>query len=175
MANDYALVAYLGGELSEFAGNLRAELTPNHAQLRPHVTILPPRQLTLSEQATTDCLRNGCRQFAALRIGFEGIENFLPANAAIYLGVRDGARHLRSMHDQLNSGELFFAEPWPYVPHLTLAHFEQAERVVAAVEIAKQRWRDYRGAREFLVEELTFVREQREDCWEDLATIPLGG
>ena len=36
---------------------------------------------------------------------------------------------------------------------------------------ARDRWRDYQGARGFSVTELTLVRESKPDVWVDLANI----
>jgi hypothetical protein len=44
-----------------------------------------------------------------------------------------------------------------------------------ALQIARERWRQYSGSRRVRLERLTFVREDALNCWVDLAPVPLGG
>jgi hypothetical protein len=43
-----------------------------------------------------------------------------------------------------------------------------------AFEVARRRWARYSGSRHIPLEELTFVREDVQNCWVDLAPVPLG-
>ena len=83
------------------------------------------------------------------------------------MGSGLGSSELSKMHRSLNSGELEFQEPFPYVPHITVA--QDPADVAAAVETAGRRWREYSGMREFTVEKLTFVQNTLENQWVDLA------
>jgi hypothetical protein len=40
--------------------------------------------------------------------------------------------------------------------------------------MARQRWEQYAGSRRVLLEKLTFVREDSQNCWSDLARVQLG-
>jgi hypothetical protein len=44
-----------------------------------------------------------------------------------------------------------------------------------ALEIARERWKQYSGTRRVLLDRLTFVREEAPNQWIDLAPVPLGG
>ena len=44
-----------------------------------------------------------------------------------------------------------------------------------ALEIARERWRQYSGTRRIMLDRLIFVREDAQNCWVDLAPVPLGG
>jgi 2'-5' RNA ligase len=89
--------------------------------------------------------------------------------------VAHAAYRLRELHDQLNSNALHAAEPWPYMPHLTIVKVATEAQANDAFQFAQQRWSNYQGSRRVLIEELTFVREAPGDTWEDLAPVPLGG
>jgi hypothetical protein len=43
------------------------------------------------------------------------------------------------------------------------------------LKISRDRWRHYSGSRRILLDRLTFVREDSQNCWVDLAPLRLGG
>jgi len=43
-----------------------------------------------------------------------------------------------------------------------------------ALRVATLRWSQYDGSRRIRLERLTFVREQEQNCWVDLAPVTLG-
>jgi hypothetical protein len=53
-----------------------------------------------------------------------------------------------------------------------MAHEPAAEE---ALQIARERWQHYSGSRLLLLDRLTFVREDAQNCWVDLAPVALGG
>ena len=189
-ARQYAVVSYLSGPLAEFAECLRAELTPDHAHLRAHITVLHPRllvnpaeyrpatkspALSALELAACAILDQACAPLGPIRVSLGDVASFAPAHPTIYLPVEDGARHLRYLNSLLKAGPLNSPEPWTYVPHLTLATLPDNETAVRACEQAGAAWQAYRGPREFLIEELSLVREDSAGHWLDLHTASLGG
>src|ERR1035438_9693546 len=62
----------------------------------------------------------------------------------------------------------------PYLPHLTIVKMSAEQPAQTAFQMARQRWSHYSGSRRILLERLTFVREDVENHWVDLAPIPLG-
>jgi 2'-5' RNA ligase len=82
---------------------------------------------------------------------------------------------LRRLHEALNAGALKFQDPFPYHPHITLAQELPRERVPETGELARRRWREYRGPRGFRVEHAVFVQNTLNDCWIDLAEYSLTG
>jgi 2'-5' RNA ligase len=89
--------------------------------------------------------------------------------------VAHAASRLRELHGQLNTQALAFAEEWPYIPHLTIVKMATAQAAERALGIARERWQQYSGSRSILLDRLTFVREDEQNCWVDLAPILLGG
>jgi len=81
---------------------------------------------------------------------------------------------LRSIYETLNSGDLAAADPWPYVPHLTLATLPDADQTSAALAQAQLQWQRYQGEREFTLAEMTLVREDTPEHWTDIQTILWG-
>ena len=85
------------------------------------------------------------------------------------------ASRLLELHNQLNAQALAFAEEWPYIPHLTVVKMENEEAANRALGMARERWQQYSGSRRILLDQLTFVREDAQNCWVDLAPVSLGG
>jgi 2'-5' RNA ligase len=175
MPAQYALVAYVKNSVGEFVENLRRELHPEHPDLSAHVTILPPRRLLGTEAEALDKIAEVCRKIDPFTVGLGDVESFCPLTATIFIRVAHAAYRMRELHDHLNTGPLFYEEPWPYMPHLTIIKLSEMEPAKQAMEIARPAWAEYAGSRRLLIEELTFVREGRDIyTWHDLAPIPLG-
>jgi hypothetical protein len=78
------------------------------------------------------------------------------------------------LHSKLNTGTLAFEEEWTYIPHLTIAKMSTEPPARTAFQLARKRWAYYSGSRRILLERLTFVREDAQNHWVDLAPVPLG-
>jgi 2'-5' RNA ligase len=143
--------------------------------LRAHITLLPPRRLQTAEGAALEFLEEVCRPLAAIHVSLANVETFLPVSPTVYLAVENGARHLRYLHGVINAGPLLGTEPWEYIPHVTLANLPNPGSTRSARELVAARWAAYQQARDFMVEELAFVREEEADRWVDLGRQLLGG
>jgi 2'-5' RNA ligase len=171
----YALVAYVRSPVGEFVEKLRRELHPDLPHLAAHLTLLPPRPLRGAEQAALQVLAEICGRTEPFEVSLGDMETFVPTTATVYIRVAQGASRLQELHDRLNTQALSFCEQWPYVPHLTIVKMPTEGAAEQALRIARERWREYSGSRRILLDRLTFVREDAEDCWVDLAPVPLGG
>lgn len=171
----YALVAYVRSPVGEFVEKLRRELHPDLPHLAAHLTLLPPRPLHGAEQAALQVLAEICGRTEPFEVSLGEMETFVPTTATVYIRVAQGASRLQELHDRLNTQSLSFCEQWPYVPHLTIVKMPTEPAAEQALRTARERWREYSGSRRILLDRLTFVREDAEDCWVDLAPVPLGG
>jgi 2'-5' RNA ligase len=171
----YALVAYIKSPVGEFVENLRRELHPDLPHLAAHLTILPPRPLQGTESSALETLARVCGQAEPFEINLGEVETFVPTTPTVYIRVERAAARMRELHDRLNTQALAFHEEWPYIPHLTIVKMTAEPPAQNAFKIACQRWAHYSGTRRILVERLTFVREEAQDRWVDLAPVPLGG
>ncbi len=171
----YALVAYVKSPVGEFVENLRRELHPDLPHLAAHLTLLPPRPLQGSESDALQLLARICGHAEPFEVTLGDMESFVPTTPTVYIGVAHGASRLEQLHAQLNHHILACAEEWPYIPHLTIAKMATEQAAEQALQIARQRWRQYSGSRRILLDRLTFVREDAPNCWVDLAPVPLGG
>jgi 2'-5' RNA ligase len=168
----YAAIAYVRSPVGIFVEELRRELHPAHTHADAHLTILPPRSLC-SERAALDILAHVCHAAPPFDITLGDPETFVPLTPTVFLQVAHGAYRMRELHDKLNRDALLFQEPWPYMPHLTIAKMDTAAEAEKLLKIARRRWQDYTGPRVVRIESLTFVKGSGER-WVDLAEMPLG-
>jgi 2'-5' RNA ligase len=171
----YALVAYVNGPVGDFVENLRRELHPTVPHLSAHLTLLPPRPLQGTESAALEILGQICAQTEPFEVSLGEIDSFSPITPTVYIRITRAAARLEQLHDQLNTRILTFNEEWPYIPHLTVVKMPTEQEAGQALEIARERWTHYSGTRSFLLDRLVFVREETQNCWVDLALVPLGG
>ncbi len=177
MNPQYALVAYVRHPIGEFVQNLRRDLHPDLPHLPAHVTVLPPRRLDAGvedEGAALASLELMCRDIQPFEIIMGDVETFVPVTPTVFLRVEHAAYRLRELHDRLAVGALGTEEQWPYMPHLTIVKMGGEQSAMAAFEFARDRWKQYKGSRRIVIEELTFVREADGGSWVDLASVRLG-
>jgi 2'-5' RNA ligase len=170
----YALVAYVRNAVGEFVENLRRELHPDLPHLPAHVTILPPRCLNGGEIAALETLEDVCGQTEPFEVTLGDVETFVPVTPTVFIRVAHGSQGMRDLHDRLNTQALAFTEQWPYMPHLTIVKVVNEELAQQAYIFSRDRWALFTGSRRIALSELTFVREEDQNRWVDLAGIPLG-
>ena len=170
----YALVAYVRNAVGELVENLRQELHPDLPHLPAHVTILPPRRLQGRELSALETLEDICSRAEPFEVALGDVETFIPVTPTVFIRVGRGAYGMHELHDRLNTQALAFTEEWPYMPHLTIVKVISEELAQKAYIFARDRWALFEGDRSIALNELTFVREEEQNCWVDLAGIPLG-
>jgi 2'-5' RNA ligase len=171
----YALVAYVNDSLAGFVKQIRQELHPNLPHLAAHVTVLPPRTLYEGEAAAVAAVCDVCRHVDPFDLRLGEVETFIPVTPTVFIRVVHAYR-LRELHDQLITKKpLAMKEEWPYLPHLTIVKMSTEAQAQEAYRLACHRWTEYDGSRCVQVKELTFVREEENATWADIAALPLGG
>jgi 2'-5' RNA ligase len=170
----YALVGYVKSSAGEFVENLRRELHPNLPHLSAHLTILPPRPLQGDETPAIHMLERLCGKVEPFEVTLGSVETFIPVTPTVYIRVDGAASRMCELHRQLNSQALAYKEEWPYIPHLTIAKMGSEQLAREALQMASEGWARYSGSRRILLERLTFVREDAQNCWVDLAPVHLG-
>jgi 2'-5' RNA ligase len=164
--NSFALVSYLPEPLAGYLDRLRSDLVKD-CKAKSHLTFLPPRPLLCPPEQASQEVSQILLDFQPFRVELGSIEVF-PVTRVIYLSILAGSYELAQLHTRLNSGCLAFREPYAFHPHVTLAQELDMGSVAEAAEVAAQRWREFTGSREFVVERLTFVQNTLENRWADL-------
>ena len=78
------------------------------------------------------------------------------------------------IHEILHRGDLCCKESFEYHPHVTLAQDLDPANVAAVAELAKRRWQEYSGSRDFLVDHVTLVQNTLENVWTNLGEFSSG-
>jgi 2'-5' RNA ligase len=170
----YALVAYVRNPVGEFVERLRRQLHPELPHLAAHLTVLPPRILQGTERSALETLEEVCSQIAPFKVTLGDVETFIPRTSTVFIRVAETSSRMRELHDRLNTKALAAQEEWPYMPHLTIVKMSAEPQAQRAHRMASERWAHFAGSRDIQVSELTFVREEEQNCWVDLAGVPLG-
>jgi len=176
-----SVVAYLPEPLGEFVDGLRRRLNPRFADWRAHVSILPPRllsqapELSRAPEDILDHLREQYLMLDPFEATLSDVQTFWPVNGVVYLSISRGSDRLAEFHQRLNSGGLARVEPYPYVPHVTIAQELGEAETQAVLREASREWARYAGTPVFRVEALSLVRQEPDLSWTDLAPILLGG
>jgi 2'-5' RNA ligase len=171
LINNFALVTYIPDPLGKFLDDLRRELVPSFIP-HAHVTILPPRPLCAAPEIAIEAIRIHIQDFAPFEIEAAQVEVF-PTSDVVYLGLGRGRRQVQQMHHSLNVGALACKEPFPFIPHITLAQDVTHEQSIELAQIARRRWSEYRYQRVFPVESFAFVQSSAQKLWFDLARFEL--
>ena len=170
-----SVVAYLPGPLGEFVNNLRRRLNPQFSHWLAHVTILPPRPLSANPEELLPELREKCQLLEPFEAKLAEVQTFWPVKGVVYLCISTGSERLVELHDRLNCGPLSRLEPFPYVPHITVAQELDEAETRAVLQEASQQWARYAGKTTFRVESLFLVRQLEDQSWSDLASGALAG
>ena len=172
MLNQFAVVSYVHGPLARFVDGLRCELTPGCPH-KAHVTILPPRSLSIpTKQAIEEC-RQILSSFHPFLVRIRTV-NLFPSTHVLKLEIEQGANELRTLHDLLGTGPFDGEDKFPYTPHITLCKDDDPTRVQEILELARERWRHFGGGAELWIDTLTFVQQRCDETWQDLEDLSLG-
>ena len=169
----YAVVAYIKDPVGEFVRQMREEFRPEVHHSAAHVSVLPPRYLEVGETAILETFEELCSSESQFTVALGELDTFAPATPTIFLRVTDGAGRLCQMHSRFGASSLGGAEDWPYIPHMTILKTPSLAEMPLAMVAAEAHWASYKGDRTAWVRELTFVRENADLQWVDLATFPL--
>src|SRR5581483_6997175 len=157
--NQFALVSYIPEPLSGFLDRLRCELVPN-CFLRAHVTILPPRPLEAPPEKAWMEVREAVSDLHPIDVDLSSVEIF-PVSDVIYIGLGSGREELKQLHDFLNKGRVAHKESFNFHPHVTLAQNLTPDQVDEFVVLARRRWEEFQGPRNFRVHTITFVQNTK--------------
>jgi len=170
----YAIVAYLRDPVGEFVEAFRREMHPKHAHLPAHISVLPPRKLRGTEAEALETMQYVCQSVLPFEIVSGEVATFQPITPTVFIRVAHAAYRMRELHDRLNIGPLHSEEPWPYMPHITIAKMDTPEESKQIFDESRRRWEEFTGSRRVVIEELTFVRQAGLDRWLDIAPVHLG-
>jgi len=170
----FALVTYLPDPLGSFLTGLRQSLGGlSHPEA--HITFLPPRALALPPESASREVQKILCSVEPFELELGSVRIF-PETNIFYLSVETGRRELLQLHDTLNRGQLFAAESFEYIPHLTLGGPLATDDLAGGLERAQHAWKSSGLSPRFRVTEMIFLWQPgncSESAWTRIAAHPL--
>ena len=162
---------------TEIDGLRRASGDLQMARVAPHVTVIPPINVREADlPAVLGLLRAAAAAVpAGLDLGIGPTATFLPDAPVLYLRVTGAAvddGRLARIRAALQAGPLDRPDRWPFVPHVTLAQDQPAERLAAAAAVLAGYVVEVGVDRLHLMEEVTVPAGGRR--WVPIADARLG-
>lgn len=107
----------------ELAGWRKSFGDPMAVSAPPHITLLPPTELDGAELGVVE---EHLRQVAASREPFvvhlRGTATFRPVSPVVFVGLAEGISDCETLSKAIRTGPLPTELPFPYHPHVTVAH-----------------------------------------------------
>jgi 2'-5' RNA ligase len=147
-----ALVTYIPDPLGSFLNGLRHSLTGEHAP-QAHVTILPPRPLTMSIEVASQQVLKLLAGFRSFPVELSAVRRFRQTKV-LYVDIAEGSARLHALHDALSMGDLAHDEEFAFRPHLTLGCPPSPSNIEAVRKFAESAWNAAPVPRRFLLDEI---------------------
>jgi hypothetical protein len=132
------------------------QLLSVEAGSQPHITILPPRPLTMPVEEAKQKLTSIFARWHAFYVELCGIEVF-PGTNVLYLEVSEGGDMLSRLHAELNAGDFAHEELFQFHPHVTVGGPVPQEELGAIRRNAVDVWESHLRPCRFKIQEIAFV------------------
>ena len=172
LINSFAVVSYMDNSIADLVERVRQEVMPG-SPVRAHITVLPPRPLYVPAPDAIARSRERAGRSEAFEVSLGSVDLFEDTQV-IKLSVEQGFAELKLLHDILNTGPFEHVEDFEYVPHITLAQELSPEKVAPCLAVARRHWAEFGPAPPIRVRSLTFVQQNSDGSWHNLAELPLG-
>ncbi|NUP75506.1 MAG: 2'-5' RNA ligase family protein [Sinomonas sp.] len=168
--------APLVGVILGFPEEVAAELRSWRASFGDPMAHVIPAHITLvttTETEDWDATVSHVRRVASRQTPFEvtiaGTGSFRPVSEVVYLNVEQGFDECVRLHSELQRGPLERELPFPYHPHVTVAHDVESERLDAAEEALKN------YSTSFTVASMGLYEHDAEGLWQLREELDFGG
>lgn len=139
---------------------------PLAAVIPAHITVVTTTE-TDDWAASAAHVRRVARNHAPFEVSLRGTETFRPVSPVVYLRLDEGFDECTALHQEMQSGPLARDLPFPYHPHVTVAH----DVSDAGMDSAMHTLRDY-DAR-FTVNTIGLYEHDESGIWKLREEIPL--
>ena len=96
---------------------------PQASVVPPHVTLLPPTEVTDADRLTISAhLAQVARNHAPFDMHLSGTGTFSPVSDVVFVAVARGIGNCELIANDVRSGPLARSLSFPYHPHVTVAH-----------------------------------------------------
>lgn len=142
-------------------GDPLAGVVPAHITL---VTTTPASDW----EATLEHVREVARRQEPFSVTISGTGSFRPVSPVVFINVSEGFEHCVALHEKLQTGPLERDLPFPYHPHVTVAH-DVGE---ASMDEAEELLGEYR--RSFVVSSMGLYEHDDDGVWQLREELPFG-
>jgi 2'-5' RNA ligase len=157
--------------LGAFLRRQRAEFgDPLASAIPPHITLLPPTDVDPGiDRAVSDHLAAVAAVTEPFLVKLHGADSFRPVSPVVYVKLETGSESCDDLQRLVRTGPLTRQLPFPYHPHVTVAHHLDND----ALDHAEQHLADYRA--EFTAVGLGLYEHGRDGVWRLRRRFTFGG
>ncbi len=136
----------------------------------PHITLIPP---TVIERDQVDDvvahLQDVATRHGPFVIAMRGAGTFRPVSPVVFVKIEHGAEECAALERDVRSGPLAQELRFPYVPHITLVHEVEDDRLDEAAAIMA----DFEGT--YAAGSMRLYEHCEDGLWRVIARTPLAG
>ena len=166
------LVGVILGFPDDVAAELRAWRAsfgdPMAGVIPAHITLVTTTE-TEDWDATVSHVRRVASRQAPFRVTVAGTGSFRPVSDVVFLNVSEGFDECVQLHAQLQRGPLERELPFPYHPHVTVAHDVDSVRL----DEAEEALRNYSTS--FTVASMGLYEHDADGLWQLREELDFGG
>ncbi len=162
----FALVSYIPEPLRSLLHAFRDTL-PGDENPQPHITVLPPRALSVPVEAATAQCRDVLTDVSEFKVTLGSVRRF-PSTNVLYLDLWQGNSQIHRLHDALSTGQLDQQEEFDFRPHLTLSGFINSDDLPALERQAHESWTNVGLSKTFVLREIVGLWLSPEAGWQRL-------
>ncbi|SDW08157.1 2'-5' RNA ligase [Marininema mesophilum] len=116
----YGVVIFPEKKIQDIANSYRKRYDPHYALIPPHITLKEAYDFDENHlNEATNHLEQISRETAPFEILLHKVSTFHPTTNVLYLAVQE-SEDIYSLHEQVNSGELFHESSYQFIPHITI-------------------------------------------------------
>jgi len=109
-----------GSELTAWRARLG---DPSAAKIPPHITLLPPTEVEGDAlEKFTEHLAEVAAAHDPFRVRLSGSGTFRPVSPVVFVALAEGTQGCAAVQADVRSGPVHRPLPFPYHPHVTVAH-----------------------------------------------------
>lgn len=136
----------------------------------PHITLLPPTVIEAGEvDDVVAHLSDVASRHGPFVIALRGTGTFRPVSPVVFVRIEQGTEECTALQEDVRSGPLAQELRFPYVPHVTLAHEVDDDRLDEAAALMA----DFEGT--YAAGSMRLYEHGDDGVWRVVARTPLVG
>ncbi len=117
----YGIAIFPEKEVQDRVNSLRMRYDTHYSFIPPHVTIREPFEVEDVKTAVKH-IEEITSKIPPFSLEVNKIKTFLPTSPVVYLSIEESEdSSIRQLHDQINSGPLYYEANYKFIPHITIA------------------------------------------------------